>query len=300
MTSDMLIGVDIGTQGVKGVLYEAGGECLASAFRPSKLHRPDAATVEENPEYQLASSCRVVRECVRTAGIDRASVAAIAFDGQMAGVIGVGRDGVNATPYDSWLDTRCGPQIARMQKAAGEEILTRTGCSPSFNHGPKILRWKQEFKRVYKGIRSFVQPAGYVAMRLCGLDGAQAFIDKTYLHFSGFADNRRSKWNDELCERFGIDPARLPAIVDPHAIVGQLTSAAARRCGLKAGLPVVAGCGDTAASFLACGATRQGVCVDVAGTASVFASTAATFRPDVKNKTIGFLIICIAVCFTLL
>ena len=76
MTSDMLIGVDIGTQGVKGVLYEAGGECLASAFRPSKLHRPDAATVEENPEYQLASSCRVVRECVRTAGIDRASVAA--------------------------------------------------------------------------------------------------------------------------------------------------------------------------------------------------------------------------------
>ena len=62
MTSDMLIGVDIGTQGVKGVLYEAGGECLASAFRPSKLHRPDAATVEEDPEYQLASSCRVVRE----------------------------------------------------------------------------------------------------------------------------------------------------------------------------------------------------------------------------------------------
>ena len=61
----------------------------------------------------------------------------------------------------------------------------------------------------------------------------------------------------------------------------------ARRCGLRTGTPVVAGCGDTAASFLACGATRAGVCVDVAGTASVFAATTSQFRPDRKHLTLG-------------
>jgi xylulokinase len=51
-------------------------------------------------------------------------------------------------------------------------------------------------------------------------------------------------------------------------------------CGLEPGVPVVAGCGDTAASFLSCGATRAGICVDVAGTASVFAATTPAFKPD--------------------
>ena len=50
---------------------------------------------------------------------------------------------------------------------------------------------------------------------------------------------------------------------------------------------MVAGCGDTAASFLSCGATREGICVDVAGTASAFATTTSTFQPDMRNKTLG-------------
>ncbi len=49
----------------------------------------------------------------------------------------------------------------------------------------------------------------------------------------------------------------------------------------------MAGCGDTAASFLACGATREGICVDVAGTASVFAATTREFRPDKLHKILS-------------
>jgi xylulokinase len=57
--------------------------------------------------------------------------------------------------------------------------------------------------------------------------------------------------------------------------------------GLAAGTPVVAGCGDTAASFLSCGATREGVCVDVAGTASVFAATTTEYRADTEALVLG-------------
>lgn len=124
-------------------------------------------------------------------------------------------------------------------------------------------------------------------MRLCGLKAEQAFIDHTYLHFSGFADNRRCRWDASLCEKFDVDQDKLPRIVEPHAVVGELTELAARRCGLKRGVPVVAGCGDTAASFLSCGAIREGVCVDVAGTASVFAATTVTLKPDVKERVLS-------------
>ena len=282
-----LIGIDIGTQGTKGLLVDQHGEQLGSSFRPSALLRPAPGAVEEDPERQFATVCEVIRECLGTSGVKPPTVAGIAIAGQMAGVIGIGEDGRGITPYDSWLDTRCGPYIAEMYSAAGEAITSSAGCPPSFNHGPKILWWKRERPEVFRTIRSFVQPGGYAAMRLCGLAAADAFIDHTYLHFSGFADNARGHWNEALCQQFELDPALLPRIVEPHRIVGEVTSEGAAASGLNAGTPVVAGCGDTAASFLACGATAEGICVDVAGTASVFAATTSSYRPDVQQMTLA-------------
>lgn len=283
----VLLGIDIGTQGTKAALFSEAGEGLAQAFEASQLHQPSPGVVEEDPERQFQSVCRTIAECVQRAGIDKAAVAAIGIDGQMAGIIGVGQDGRHVTPYDSWLDTRCRAQIKSMEDIAGDQVVAKTGCPPSFNHGPKKLWWMQTRKSVYRRIAAFVQPGGYAAMRLCGLDGSQAFIDRTYLHFSGFADNRRARWDDELCQTFRLDPAKLARIVAPESVVGELAGPAARRCGLKAGVPVIAGCGDTAASFLACGATREGIGVDVAGTASVFAATTTAFRADRKHRILG-------------
>lgn len=278
-----LVGVDIGTQGTKAALFDAEGACLATAFRASNLRRPRPGHVEEDPDEQVAAVTACIAECVRKAKLGKGDVAAIAIDGQMAGVIGVGRDGRAVTPYDSWLDTRCRPYVHAMQRKAEKKVLRQTGCAPSFNHGPKILWLKHEQPKTYRKVAAFVQPGGYAAMRLCGLGGEAAFIDTTYLHFSGFARSERAVWDAKLCDEFGVDAAKLPAIVEPRQIVGELTAEMAKRCGLKAGTPVAAGCGDTAASFLAAGAVAPGICVDVAGTASVFAATTDSFKPDTEQ-----------------
>jgi len=124
-------------------------------------------------------------------------------------------------------------------------------------------------------------------MRLCGMDGSRAFIDTSYLHFSGFADTRAASWDPALCKRFGVDAGKLPRIVASHDVIGQLVPDMAKTCGLPAGVPIVAGCGDTAASFLSCGATRPGISVDVAGTASVFAATTEKYRADEKAMVLS-------------
>jgi len=286
MSARLFVGVDIGTQGVKAAIYDEAGVCVAEAFRKSELLHPTPEAVEEDPERQVRSTCEVIGECAaRAAG--KGHVEGLAIDGQMAGVIGVGTDGRHVTPYDSWLDTRCAPWITRMQKEAGGEIMRKTGGPPSFNHGPKILWWKNERPEAWRRIRAFVQPGGYTAMRLCGLDGAHAFIDTSYLHFSGFADSRAPAWDPALCRSFGVEEAKLPRIVASREVVGAVTATMSAACGLPAGTPVVAGCGDTAASFLSCGATRAGICVDVAGTASVFAATTSEFRADTETMILG-------------
>ena len=279
----ILLGIDIGTQGTKAAAFDADGTLVASAFEASRLIRPKPGVVEEDPGRHYASVCRTIKRCVEAGRIKPAAVAAIGIDGQMAGVIGVAADGRHVTPYDSWLDTRCAAMIDRMLAEAGSEIIRKTGGPPSFNHGPKKLWWQRERPADFKRIAAFVQPGAYAAMRLCGLSGAEAFIDHTYLHFSGFADTARGIWDEDLCAAFRFDRAKLPRIVPPQEIVGTLTAAAARSCGLAAGVPVVAGCGDTAASLLASGATKPGICVDVAGTASVFAASCSRFTPDAEQ-----------------
>ncbi len=288
MQRTYLLGIDVGTQGTKAVLFDDQGRSLASAVRRSRLHQPVAGMVEEDPDYQFTTVCQCIKACVTQAGIDPVKLAAIGIDGQMAGILGIGADGRAVTPYDSWLDTRCSPYIERMQEQAGDEIIRKTGGPASFNHGPKILWWKHERHEVYDRIASFIQPGGYAVMRLCGLDASQAFVDKSYLHFSGFADNVRGCWDASLCRQFDIPLEKLPRIVDPHCVMGVVKEGMARRCGIAAGIPVIAGCGDTAASFLACGATREGICVDVAGTASVFAATTRQYKADVGHRTLGW------------
>jgi xylulokinase len=287
MKASYLLGIDIGTQGTKAALFTEEGTCVAEVFQKSDLYQPSPGVVEENPETQVQSVCATIKECVTQSKIASEAIAGIGIDGQMAGILGIGTDGKHVTPYDSWLDTRCALYITKMQQEAGDEIVRKAGGPPSFNHGPKILWWMHEHPDIFKSIRAFVQPGGYAAMRLCGLDGSTAFIDKSYLHFSGFADNQHNKWDEELCRRFHLDMEKLPRIVDPYSIVGEIVPSMAGKCGLKAGIPVVAGCGDTAASFLSCGATQEGICVDVAGTASVFATTTKTFQADLQQKTLG-------------
>jgi xylulokinase len=281
-----LLGIDIGTQGVKVALYSAEGECLAESFEAARPSHPAPGAVEEDPEFQLASICRLIRLCIEKSGQNE--IDAIGIAGQMAGVIGIDADGLATTPYDSWLDTRCSEQISRMQSKAGDAVLRLTGNPPSFNHGPKILWWQQQRPDVFKRIAKFVQPGGYAVLRLCGLGADDAFIDTSYLHFSGFANNQTKSWDPGLCAQFDVPIEKLPRIVEPWEQVGILSATSAQQCGLSQGIPVIAGCGDTAASFLSCGATLPGICVDVAGTASAFAATTDRFSPDIISGTLGF------------
>ena len=93
MSKDCVVGVDIGTQGTRAAVYDLGGKLLAEASEASAPSRPAPGSVEEDPERQYASVCRTIRACVEKASLAPGAVAAVAIDGQMAGVLGVGADG---------------------------------------------------------------------------------------------------------------------------------------------------------------------------------------------------------------
>ncbi len=283
-----LIGVDIGTQGTKTCLYDVEGNAIASSFEPSRLISAKPGVVEQDPDEIYQSVLNTVRTVLIESGAPPARVEAIGLDSQMSGIMGIDDEWKAATPYDSWLDTRCEKYIRVMKQADEDEIVRITGCPPTYHHGPKILWWKYERPNVYETISKFVIPAAYVAGRLAGLKAEDAYIDYTNIHFSGFADVEKMQWSSKLLSQFDVTPEKMPRIIEPWKVIGHLTAREAEKAGLKSGIPIVAGCGDQAAASLGAGVARKGIAFDVAGTASVFSCCVDSYMPDVKYKTLIF------------
>ncbi len=281
-----LLGIDLGTSATKAALYTVDGALVAESTAEVPIRYPAPGVVEQENEDFYRTAAQTVSTCIRESGIDPRQVRALSFDSQMAGIGAIDEDFAPAIRFDSWLDMRCQPYIEQMARDHGELITRTTGCAPTCDHGPKILWWKHERPAEYARIAKFVTPAGYVAGRMAGLRADAAFMDYTFIHFSGLADAQAGTWSTELCELLGVEQEKLPRIVEPWHIAGEVTDATARDFGLAPGTLVAAGCGDTATGALGAGIVRAGMIFDLAGTASVLAGCTDTFVADTRHRAL--------------
>ena len=247
MEERFLLGVDLGTTATKAALYRTDGVLRSEARAEVPMQYPKPGYAEQSMDDFYQSAAQAVRECLSEGAVPAAEVAAVSFDSQMAGLGAIDEKFRPATRFDSWLDMRCQPYIKELNRAHAERITALTGCPPTCNHGPKMMWWMHERPEEVRRIAKFVMPTCYVAGRLVGLSAADAYIDYTFLHFTAAADASTGKWSPELCESLGLDRARLPRIVDPWTVIGEVQAEPARAFGLCPGTPVAAGCGDTAA-----------------------------------------------------
>lgn len=284
--AELLVGIDLGSQSTKTAVYDLRGSTVAEAVVDTPLTWAGPHSVEQDPEDFHRAALRTIRDCVSRARLDPRSVAAIGVSGQMAGVLGVGADGLPTTPYDSWLDARCSTEADFLAQTAGDLIAERTGCAVMIDHAPKMRWWSRHHPDVFARTAKFLVPSAYVAARLTGLSVSDAYLDRTHLHFTGLGDAARCEWSEELVAAVGVPLKKLPRIIDPADLVGGLTRAAASASGLVAGTPVAAGLGDTAAGLLGAGIVEPGQLLDTAGTASVLAICVDRFRPDTGTRTL--------------
>jgi xylulokinase len=283
---ELLIGVDLGTTATKTALYEPDGTELASATAQVPLRWSGPGEVDQDPEQFVATTTTTIGECVRSAGVAADSVAGIAITGQMAGTMGIDADWRPSTPYDSWLDTRCSDDVEALDREVGDELVALAGCPAMVNHAAKIRWWRRTREEDFERTAAWMPPSSFVSGRLCGLDAGSAFIDRSYLHFTGLADAHAGVWSAALADAVGVAIDRLPRIVEPTEVVGELSAASASECGVSPGIPVAAGLGDTAAAVLGAGIVRPGQLLDTAGTAAVLAISTAEHRPDTDDRTL--------------
>jgi xylulokinase len=113
---------------------------------------------------------------------------------------------------------------------------------------------KDNHKSAFRNTWKFIQPNDFLILKSTGRICTNYVSASATMAF----DIRKRQWSDEIFNVAGIDIERMPKPVESTAMVGELSRLAARQMGLRYGLPVFTGAGDTGAMLLGGGAITDG------------------------------------------
>ncbi|MBV9334817.1 MAG: hypothetical protein JO262_16730 [Solirubrobacterales bacterium] len=273
-----VIGIDVGSQSVKAVLFDADGSAIAEAGAAYEMSHPASGWAEQDPgcwERGIVQCIGALRARARFCGRE---VAMLALACQVDGLLALDDRLRPLRPAIIWLDRRATRQTARLSEAVGEaELIARTGLNPDASHtAPKAMWLRDEEPEHYRAARWLAPVAGHLTGWLTGAvvqDPANASCTLLY-------DLRGGAWDLGLVEQAGLDPGQLPPVLPATEVIGSLTAQTAEALGLSTRCHVAVGTGDEHGAALGAGAVSPGVVVDVTGTAEPVAVPSSDFVLD--------------------
>jgi sugar (pentulose or hexulose) kinase len=275
--ADVLIAVDVGTSGARASGFDVSGTPLAEVRRSYPTYLPAEGWAEQDARRWRSAALSALGALVRSLG-PRIGVRAVAVTGQCPSVVPLDRRDLPLGPGLIYRDNRATAEADWMREKFGDrELHELTGHVPAAFHVAAKIAWLRAHQPdVFAATRRFVQPTDYVALGLTG----QATTDWSMAAATALLDLRARNWAPELLAALGLDAAMLPAVVPSWSVAGEIRPKLARRLGLPAGVPVVAGAGDSIACALGAGVTGAGPVSEMAGSSSCFNSVVAEPLPD--------------------
>jgi xylulokinase len=252
----LFLGIDIGTTSTIGILIDDAGHILGVESRPVTLHAPHPNWAEEDTEEWWQNVAAVVRDLLRTTGVQPQSIAGAGVTGMLPAIILVDGQGKAIRRSIQQNDARAIEELESLKGSMDEHEfvrLTGTGFSQQLV-GPKLMWLKAHEPDNWSRARYVMGASDYITSRLTGSYQAE----HNWALESGFVNVGTGRYDERLIEAAGIDADMLPPIRISHELVGEITQEAAALLGVVAGIPVVAGCADHVASAFVCGASGNG------------------------------------------
>jgi len=276
----LLVGLDVGTSSVKGLLVDAADGTVvarAEAEHPLSTPRPDWA--EQDPEHWWAGA-QVVLDALGGEG----AIDAIGLTGQMHGLVALDAADRVLRPAMLWNDGRTGDEAREIEARIGlDALIAHTGnrALTGFT-APKLVWLARHEPDVYARIDRIMLPKDYVRLRLCG----EHATDVTDASGTLLFDVARRRWSDAVLEQLDVDRAWLPRALESPALSGVTAG----------GTPVAAGAGDQAAGALGVGVDRPGqagtgstgMVSIVLGTSGVVFAASQAFAADPQARVHAF------------
>lgn len=266
-----MLGLDIGTQTVKGVIVRNTGYVLAQASVEREPTYPYPGWVEMDAEQDWwGSSLAVIHELIQRAGIKPQSIAAIGVCGMVPCLCPIDKQGRPLRPAILYADNRALNELAWVNQQADLSLSAEAVV-------PKLVWLKHHQPEIFRQAHTILSAHNYVVYRLTG----QLSMDyDTASIMGGIFDAGARGWDAQTCQRLGLPVEILPPLFPVTGRVGAVSQEAALATGLAAGIPVIAGSGDTFPTMVGCGAVEPGDAMISFGTTGLLT---ITDRPLVES-----------------
>jgi gluconokinase len=250
----VVIGLDVGTTGVKAAAFAVGSAWQTVAIREYPLLQPARDQQVQDPAKILAASAAALGECVRAVG--GAEVLAISVSAGMHGLMALDAQQRPLTQLITWADARSREEArALRQSGQAAELQAITGA-PVHPMTPltKLIWFHRHDPQTWAAARWWVGLKDYVLLWLTG----ELVTELSSASGTGLLDMSARAWSTKAVELCGVDPDRLPPIL-PTTATRELTRETASQVGLPTGTTVVAGAADGPLGNLGTGAMAPGV-----------------------------------------
>ncbi len=282
-----LLGIDLGTTGVKSLVLDGDGAVVGTATAGLALSTPRPGWSEQEPADWWEATRVSVRAVLDRTGVRPEALVGIGISGQMHGAVLLDREGVPVRPCILWNDQRSAPQCDEIaRRAGGRARLLELVANPALAGftAPKLLWVREHEPAVWARVATVLLPKDYLVYRLTGELGTEVSDAAGTL----LLDVRRRAWSHELLALLDLSPALLPACRESSDIVGRVTAAAAAATGLAAGTTVVAGGADNACAAIGAGAIAPGRLVSSIGTSGTMIAPTAAPEVDTQGRAHTF------------
>jgi xylulokinase len=207
-----LVGLDVGTTGVKAIRISQAGEVLARHEEEYPLSIPQPGWAEQDPEDWWSAS----EQALAAVGADDA--ASVGLTGQMHGLVLLDAVDRVLRPAILWNDQRTGAECAEIEERVGfDRLVALTGnrALPGFT-APKLVWVRKHEPEVWAHTAHVLLPKDYVRLRLTG----ERAIDAAEASGTLLFDVAGRRWSEEVCDALEVPLEWLPPAHESTAIGG--------------------------------------------------------------------------------
>ena len=285
MTASYVLAIDQGTTSTRAILFDRGGQPVATGQREHAQHFPRAGWVEHDASEIRDNTVAVIADALDAAGASAADVAAIGITNQReTAVIWDRATGEPIAPAIVWQDTRTQAQVDALAAEGGPARFQKTTGLPlaTYFSATKIA-WILDN---VDGARARAE-AGELAFgttdcwTLWNLTGGVHATDVTNASRTLLMDLRTLEWDDALLEAFGIPRALLPEIRSSSEVYGEAAASTP-----LAGVPVAGILGDQQAATFGQVAFGAGESKNTYGTGNFLIFNTGTEITESRNGLI--------------
>lgn len=271
-----VLGLDLGTSSLKGILMDESGNILAEKSRDYPLFTHKSGYSEQNPRDWILACEQLFEDFILEIPTFSDRLVGISFSGQMHSLVVIDEEGQPVYPAILWNDVRTTKECQLIEKALGKDLIniTKNRALEGFTL-PKILWLKNNEPKVWQKVKKIMLPKDYLSYWLT------ENINTDYSDAAGtlLLDIENKEWSKSILNKFNLSIDLLPNLVASTTQVGMVNSYLSDKYNFKKPVKVFAGGADNACAALGAGLNSEEIGLVSVGTSGVF----STFEKEVKD-----------------